>query len=170
MHKPPFVRSPYNYDTNKASDESGLDTGTEGGAKQSFKEECDINTIVKRFGLGYELPTDGIRMPTYGDFTGINNFHDAMNVVAQNAEQFELLPAELRARFDNQPGKFVDFCLDENNRPEIRKLGLLSKEAMERDDAAAAAAEDSRAATRAEKRAKDAQTAPSPKAKDDQKP
>ena len=44
--KPPFVRSPYNYNTNEASDKAGLDTGTEGGAKQSFKEECDINTIV----------------------------------------------------------------------------------------------------------------------------
>jgi len=46
--KPPFVRSPYNYDTNEASDESGLDTGQEGGAKQNFKDECDINTMAKR--------------------------------------------------------------------------------------------------------------------------
>lgn len=137
----PFVRNPYNYDTNAAGDESGLDTGPETTVKQSFKDEVDINTIVRRFGIGYQMP-DNVRLPTYGDFEGINNFHQALNVVTQNAEQFELLPADLRAKFDNNPGKFVDFCLDEKNKPQLRELGLLSKEAMDRDDKLAAEAAD----------------------------
>lgn len=142
--KPPFVRSPYNYDTNKAGDESGLDTGTEGGAKQSFKEEVDINTIVKRFGIGYEIP-DNIRTPEYGDFTNVNDFHTMMNTVATTRENFELLPAHLRAKFNNNPVDYVEFCLEDKNRAELKELGLLSKEALERDqkaaDEAAAAAE-----------------------------
>lgn len=144
MKKAPFVRNPYNYDTNAASDESGINTGSEGGAKQSFKEECDINTIVKRFGIGYEIP-ENIRVPQFGDFTGINDFHDAMNRVATARENFELLPANIRAKFDNDPGKFVDYASDEKNRPGLKEMGLLSKEALERDqkaaDEAAAAAQ-----------------------------
>jgi hypothetical protein len=130
--EPPFVRSPYNYDANEASDKSGLDTGTEGGAKQSFKEECDINTIVKRFGIGYEMP-DNVRAPEYGDFTGVDSFHAMVNTVAHTREQFELLPAHIRAFHNNDPVKYVEYSLDPKNRAQLKEWGLLSKEALERD-------------------------------------
>lgn len=144
--KAPFVRSPYNYDTNEASDESGLNTGEEGGAKQSFKEECDINTIVKRFGIGFELP-ENHRIPEYGDFSNITDFHTAMNATAKAREAFAELPADIRAKFENDPGKYVDFCLDEKNLPDLRKMGLLSQEAIDRmDKEAAIAAETAKAA------------------------
>lgn len=128
-----LVRSgyPHNYDTNEASDEAGLDTGTEGGAKQSFKDECDINVILEKFGIGYEIP-EGLKVPQYGDFDGINDFHSAANAVAIARENFELLPANIRAKHDNDPGKFVDYALNEQNREEMADLGLLSKEAAER--------------------------------------
>lgn len=129
--KPPFVRSPYNYDTDEASEESGINTGTEGGAKQEFKDECDINTIVERFGLGYDMPQNH-RPPQYGDFTNISDYHSAMNATAKAREAFEELPADLRAKFDNDPGKYVDFCIDEKNLPELKEMGLLSQEAVER--------------------------------------
>jgi len=135
-NKPPFVRSPYNYDTDEASDETGINTGTEGGAKQSFKDECDINTIVEKFGLGYELP-ENIRLPQYGDFTNITDFHTAMNATARAREAFEQLPAEIRSKFNNDPGAYIDFCLNPENREDLKKMGLLSQEAIERDQKAA---------------------------------
>jgi len=148
-NKPPFVRSPYNYDTDEASDESGINTGTEGGAKQSFREECDINTIVERFGLGYELP-ENIRVPQYGDFSDITDFHTAMNATAKAREAFDQLPAEIRAKFNNDPGSYVDFCLDPENREELKKMGLISPEAIKRDEEAAAkAAEEARITAKA---------------------
>lgn len=137
---PPFVRNPYNYDTNQASDDSGIDTGTEGGAKQSFAEEVDINTIVRRFGLTGQLP-ENIRTPEYGDFTGITDFHSAMNAVSKAREAFEELPANIRSKFQNDPGKYVDFCINPDNREELKQLGLLSAEAVARDQAAQAATE-----------------------------
>lgn len=150
--KAPFVRSPYNYDTDEASDESGINTGTEGGAKQSFKEECDINTIVERFGLGYELP-ENTRIPQYGDFSDITDFHTAMNATAKAREAFDQLPAEIRSKFNNDPGAYVDFCLNPENREELKKMGLISPEAIQRDEAAAA-----KAAEEAEITAKAAET------------
>lgn len=129
--EPPFVRSPYNYDRDQASQESGIETGTANGAKQSFKDECDINTIVERFGLGHELPQNS-RVPEYGDFSNITTFQEAMNATAAVREEFDKLPANIRSKFGNDPALYVDFCLDENNREELRKLGLLNKEAVER--------------------------------------
>ena len=49
-------------------------------AKQSFKDECDINVIVERFGIGYEMPT-GVVAPVYGDFTQAGDFRSAMDAV-----------------------------------------------------------------------------------------
>jgi len=121
---PPFVRSPYNYDLSLASDESGLRCEDISLAKQSFLEESDINCIVKRFGITGELPT-GIRMPTYGDFHGVDDFHSAMNAVALAHEAFDAMPGEVRARFNNDPAAFVDFCSDDKNLEEARKLGLV---------------------------------------------
>lgn len=123
MH--PFLRTPYNYDMNAAGDESGLDcSNLPSETKQSFAEEVDINTIVRRFGLSGQLPT-GVRMPTYEDFTDVTDFHTAANAIALANEAFEQMPAEVRARFQNNPGNFVDFCADANNLEEARKLGLV---------------------------------------------
>lgn len=93
-------------------------------AEQSSLEETDINTIVRRFGLTGELPT-GVRQPTYGDYEDVMDYHTAMNAIAEANEAFEAMPADVRRRFDNDPGKFVDFCSDEANRDEAAKLGLV---------------------------------------------
>lgn len=121
-----FVRSAFNYDMDKASDEAGLKCQDPTLAIQSGAEEADINTIVRRFGLTGQLPSN-VRQPEYGDFTGINNYHEAMNAIIQAEESFEAMPAEVRARFHNDPGEFVDFVADEANRAEAEKLGLVRK-------------------------------------------
>ena len=123
------TRNAFKYDVDKASRDSGL-ACTGGRTQQQFKTECDINEIVRRFGLGYEIP-EGVKIPQYGDFTGLNSFHEALNAIADARENFELLPAHLRDRFQNDPGRFVDFATDEKNRAELRALGLL-KEPPER--------------------------------------
>lgn len=132
----PFVRSPYNYDRDAASDEAGLDCSVDldtgeylpSMTKQSFAEECDINTIVRRFGLTGELP-QGVRAPTFGDFEDVPDYHSAMNAIRQADEAFFEMPAELRARFGNDAGRFVEFCSDEKNRDEAERMGLVVKKA-----------------------------------------
>lgn len=122
--KEPFVRSPYNYDRRKASRTCALLCPDPSRTKQSFAEDADINTIVRRFNLTGQLPT-GIRMPTYGDFSEVFDFHTAMNAIAKARESFDAMPAHIRARFHNDPAEFVDFCSNEENRQEAIKMGLV---------------------------------------------
>lgn len=119
-----FLRSEYGYDMHAASLETAIDASKDGRTQQSFKDECDINILMKRFLVGGQLPVD-VRMPTYGDFTGVSNFHEAVNAVRSASEAFMEMPPEVRARFDNDAGKFVDFCSDDANIEEARKLGLI---------------------------------------------
>ena len=69
--------------------------------------------------------------PRYGDFTGIGDYHTAMNRVIAVQDEFEALPAPIRARFDNDPSKLIEFLDDEVNRPEAEELGLVEKATAE---------------------------------------
>ena len=82
----------FNMNQNEISDATGLACQDESMAIQSAEEESNINTIVRRFGLTGELPNN-LRMPQSGDFTGLPDFHAAMNLVRQAQEEFVRVPA-----------------------------------------------------------------------------
>jgi len=131
MKKTPFVRNPYNYDVDSASDDSGLKCEDKSRTIQSQSAETDINNIVKMFGLTGELPPPRTP-PQYGDFTGITTYHEAMNAVAQAHEAFDALPAKIRNRFDNDPEKLINFVSDNDNYDEAQRMGLVPpKEQLE---------------------------------------
>lgn len=123
----PFVRSAYNYDQWLASEVSGVSCGEPSLAQQQFAEEVDINTLIRRFHLSGEMPDD-VRPVTYGDFTEVFDFHTAANAIALAHENFEAMPAELRQKFQNDPARFVAFCSDDKNLPEMRSMGLATAE------------------------------------------
>lgn len=125
MAKPPFVRSPYNYDMDAASLESGTRCEDPHLAQQQFLEESDINTIVERFGLNGEMPASPV-VPTYGDFTEVRDFQSAMNAVIAAQSSFMELPAKVRARFGHDPQQLLEFLADGSNRKEAEALGLVN--------------------------------------------
>jgi phage internal scaffolding protein len=130
-----FLRTPYNYDTDAASNESGLACEEPSLAQQHFKDECDINTILERFNITGLLPQSPLS-PLYGDFSGIGDYHTALNRVIAAQDEFEALPAQIRARFNNDPAQLIEFLQDENNRSEAEELGLVDKAAAEVVEAA----------------------------------
>lgn len=125
-----ILRSENNYDTDAISKDTGLMCLEPSKTQQHQKEESDINTIVRRFGLTGELPKN-VRMPQYGDFTGVTDYHTALNAVVEANEAFMKMPAEIRSRFNNNPEEFVNFCLDDKNRSEAERLGLVKEKKSE---------------------------------------
>lgn len=119
----PFLRTPYNYDMSKVSDETGLACKDASLTQQQFFAESDINTIVDRFMKSGVLP-EAARMPQYLDYEGVFDFQSAMNVVRQADENFARLDARVRARFQNSPQVFLDFFADPANQDEALRLGL----------------------------------------------
>lgn len=123
---PVVVRGAFSYDPDVVSRETGLSIDeAESVVQQQFAEECDINTIVERFGLTGELP-NGVAMPVSGDFTGVTDFHTAMNLVRQAQESFLELPAQIRERFANDPARVMAFLENPENRDEAVKLGIVA--------------------------------------------
>jgi len=122
--KVPFVRSPYNYDRDLASCESGLCCEDLSLTQQHGRDDADINVIMARFGKTGQLP-QGVRLPTYGDFEGPLDFQSALHAVMQAEDSFAAMSAKVRARFGNNPASFLDFCSDPANRAEAVSLGLV---------------------------------------------
>lgn len=123
----PFLRSGFNYDRDQVSDETGLACpADESMTQQQFKEESDINEILRRFGITGELP-ENPRLPQSGDFTGITDFKTAMDAIAAAQSGFMELPADLRARFKNDPQQLLEFLENDKNKDEAIELGLVNK-------------------------------------------
>lgn len=92
--------------------------------KQSFRDECDINVIMKKWEKTGVI--DHVRdiQGQYGDFTDVKDYRSALDAVIQAQEAFDGFPAELRARFSNDPAQFLDFVQDPSNMEEMISLGL----------------------------------------------
>lgn len=119
----PFIRTHFNYDMKKATDESGLRCTDETRTQQQFIEECDINTIVERFGLTGELPSN-LRVPMVGDFTGVYDYQTSLELLREADDAFMQMPASIRERFGNDAGRFVNFTSDPANLEQCREWGL----------------------------------------------
>lgn len=106
--------------------------------KQSSKDECDINVIIRQQERGQLISHVNTQSPAYGDFATNSDFHDTQNRVLAAQAAFDALPSDIRSRMGNDPGTLVDFMADETNHEEALELGLLGPPPMpsERDLAA----------------------------------
>lgn len=123
-------RTQFNYCMDDVSRETGLRCEDETRAQQQFKEETDINVIVERFGLTGELPQNG-RMPIQEEFVEVTSYQEALNKLMEADREFMTLPAAIRAEFQNDPGRFVEFASDKANLPKLREWGMARPEAKE---------------------------------------
>lgn len=105
------------------SDAHGLACEDVSLAVQSQKEEADINTIVRNFGVTGQLP-QGVRVPSYGDFDGVDDYRTAIDAVRAAEASFLAMPSALREKLGHDPARLVDYCADPANLEEMRSLGL----------------------------------------------
>lgn len=107
---------------------------TDGGAKQSFKDECDINTILERYMRTGALPDLIKQNPRYGDFANVTDYQTSMNLVLHANDQFANLPAAVRDKFNNDPVQFLEFTNDPNNMQQMVEMGLATPKQRSNDE------------------------------------
>ncbi|AYP28829.1 MAG: minor capsid protein [Microviridae sp.] len=124
-------RNPYDEEENAFYRELAANPG--GGeviTQQHFAVDCDLNNMVKRFGIK-GVPVMPIDPSSYGDFSGAPDLREALEIIRDAREQFEALPAVMRRRFDNNPAELYAFLQDPQNVEEAITLGLLTKRSPE---------------------------------------
>ena len=99
---------------------SGITCG-DGLTQQHFKDECDINNILRN----YVPPVNNVPPPVFGDFS-TSDLMTAYDIVRRASNNFDALDSNIRARFNNNPVELMQFLENEKNREEAIQLGLLT--------------------------------------------
>ena len=63
---------------------------------------------------------------SYGDFSGVHDYHTALNTLIAAESEFGALPAKLRAQFNNEPSNLIEFLNDPKNKDQAIKFGLIN--------------------------------------------
>lgn len=93
-------------------------------AKQSFKDESDINNIMARYVRNGQIPTVNPNKPTYG-FAPEYDFKEAMDLVNNMTSNFDEMPEQIKAQFGYSPAKFLEFVENPENASKMADMGLL---------------------------------------------
>ncbi len=116
-----MISTPRNGSNGKLSFE-----GEPSRTKQAFKEDCDINRIMRKYKKTGVIDHLAPSRPSYGDFESSADYQLACNQVIAAEDAFAELPSHIRDRMDNDPGKLLDFINDPSNAAEAFELGLTS--------------------------------------------
>ena len=96
--------------------------------KQSHKDECDVNFIMQRMEKTGIVSHLNHAEPNYG-FAPAIDYHEALNIVLESRQNFDELPAEIRAKFGSDLSEFLTYIENPENAPELARMGLLTEEA-----------------------------------------
>lgn len=99
--------------------------GTTTRTKQSFKEECDVNQIMKRWRATGDVSHLNLTKPTYEDYSSVDSYLESVTVVQDAQRSFDALPARVRESMQNDPAKLLEFMGNPDNLDEAVKLGLV---------------------------------------------
>lgn len=116
------------YDAERDAEEARLvaiDTGPDTPVQQQFKQDADINELVRRFGLLGKVPEPVTDPRYYGDVADMPDLRTALERIRDAKDRFAALPSRVRTRFRNDPAELFAFLDDPSNRDEAVKLGLL---------------------------------------------
>lgn len=92
--------------------------------EQAHKHECDMNYILRNYQKTGLIRHAKKYEGTYDDVS-VQDFQEAMFLVNQAQQSFMDLPSNVRARFENNPAKFLEFTQNPANRDEMAAMGIL---------------------------------------------
>lgn len=107
----------------------GLTCEDESLTQQQFKDECDIDCILRRYDQTGVLvdPLSEKRLAQFGDFSNLPSFAEYQNRLAEVSEYFMSLPPEVRSNFANDIGTFIEAIGNPDNEAKLVELGILEK-------------------------------------------
>jgi hypothetical protein len=93
-----------------------------GRTKQSFKDACDVNKILKKHGIK-NAQAHVVQYPPeyYEQFEG-QDLLQSYQLIEKANEVFDRLPSEVRSEFGNNALAFAGFASDPNNRGRLEEL------------------------------------------------
>ncbi len=98
-------------------------TSGKGRAKQSMKDECDVNLIVAQFTKTGFMSHVATGLPSFVDVSELTDYRSAIEHVRSVEEWFSGLPAEVRARFRNDAVEFMEYLDGGATEDEFEELG-----------------------------------------------
>lgn len=92
--------------------------------KQADRDACNINNIMARYEktgiVDHVMSSPG----TFGDFSDVDDYQDALNKIQAAQALFDALPAQVRAKFENDPTLFLEFAQNPENYDQLVDMGL----------------------------------------------
>lgn len=101
-----------------------LAPGNRPGAKQSMREECDVNKIVLRFQKTGLLTHVASGVPAFVDVSELGDYRSVIEQVRLVEEYFLGLPAKVRSAFENDARSFMDYLEGDPSQGDLEALGL----------------------------------------------
>ncbi len=92
--------------------------------QQHFAHEADVRNIIKQYDKTGLIANVQKGIARYGDYSEVNEYREALDLVNQANMMFGQLPAELREKFQNNAGNFFEFATNPENEDKMIELGL----------------------------------------------
>lgn len=103
---------------------SGFETSGDSLTQQSHAHAADVRNIIKQYDRTGLIANVNKGIAQYGDYSQINEYAEALNMVRDANESFATLPSEIRQQFNNNAGLFFEFATNPKNKEEMIKMGL----------------------------------------------
>jgi phage internal scaffolding protein len=103
---------------------TGFETTGDSLTQQSHAAAADVRNIIKQYDRTGLIANVNKGIAQYGDYSEINEYAEALNMVREANESFATLPSHIRQQFNNNAGLFFEFATDPKNSEEMIKLGL----------------------------------------------
>lgn len=116
----PIIYGPYTPKSHRPTEDFA---GVPSRTQRHHQRDCDINFIVDRYvKTGTILDARG--PGEYIDLSDVGDFRQSLSTIRAAGDSFDSLPSNVRRYFENDPLKYVDYCLTRGHTLDAVALGL----------------------------------------------
>lgn len=95
--------------------------------KQDYKEECDINAIMRRYEATGIISHVSELQPIYADVSAFGDLQEAYAIMEKAQAGFDALPSALREELGHDPRNLVPYINNPANKQKCIEYGIFNK-------------------------------------------